>query len=68
MSESGLLKWDMRMNSPSVRVADGHRTGCCDEAWLRKEYRLGGDLQVQVSSLLLRDGEEFIGSLHARCI
>ena len=65
MSERGLPKRDMRRMLSAVRVADGHGTGWCDEPWLRKECKPGGDLKVQVSSLLLGDGDGFIGSSYA---
>ena len=56
VSASGLLKRDMRRRLSAGSVAHGDGTGCCNEAWLRKEDRPGGDLKVQVSSLLLGDG------------
>jgi len=71
MSESGLPNGDTRGILLLLGLTDS--AGCLDEAWLRKsegyggweesEYTQGGDLTLQVSSLLFGDGGESDGSL-----
>lgn len=65
MSESGLLKWYTSETAVALGVDRGRPPECGNEAWLSREYRPGGDLKFQVSSLLLGAGGEFTGSSYA---